>query len=266
MNQNPSPSPKYVGPGEAVKLYFSNLLNFRGRSTRSEYWWLCFVGLIIGLLVYAIMFVASTKFHVYAMDVKAAKKVMTVLSVITFVPSMTLTARRLHDTGHSFGWIFINIIPIIGQLWFLGLMAKASGPANKWGMPAGQQGMMGGMPGMGGYPNGMNGQMPVQPMNGMGQPYGNQPMQQGYGAQPGQNPVSSLGGAASTLGAAALGAINNISHGQNPFAGLSGGMNPDMGGMTGMGNMPGMGRVCPNCGTQIMGNDMFCQNCGTRLL
>ena len=35
-----SASPKYVGPGEAVKLFFSNFLNFRGRSTRSEFWWL----------------------------------------------------------------------------------------------------------------------------------------------------------------------------------------------------------------------------------
>ncbi|MBP5463681.1 MAG: DUF805 domain-containing protein, partial [Treponema sp.] len=172
-------SPKYVGPGEAVKLFFANFFNFKGRSTRSEYWWVGVVGLVLGLLVYAIMFVGATKFKIYAMNVNAAKTVMTVLSVITFIPSVTLTARRLHDTGHGFGWIFINILPIIGSIWFLLLMAKASGPANKWGVPAGQQGMAGGMPGMGGYPNGMNGQMmgqrQGQPMP--GQPYAGQPMQ-----------------------------------------------------------------------------------------
>ena len=31
-------SPKYVGFGEAVKLFFTNYVNFGGRSTRSEYW------------------------------------------------------------------------------------------------------------------------------------------------------------------------------------------------------------------------------------
>ncbi|MBQ9539783.1 MAG: DUF805 domain-containing protein [Treponema sp.] len=279
-------SPKYVGPGGAIKLVFKNFLNFGGRSTRSEYWWVCFVGLIIGVLVYAIMFVASTKFHIYAMNVNAAKTVMTVLSVITFIPSVTLAARRLHDTGHGFGWIFINILPIIGSIWFLVLLLKASGPANKWGVPAGQQGMAGGMPGMGGYPNGMNGQMmgqrQGQPMP--GQPYAGQPMQPGMqqpgfgqggmqgmaqgamnmmgqafgGGQPGQSPLSSLGGAAATLGAAAMGAMHNLGQGQNPFAG--------MGGNPGMGGMQGMGRVCPNCGMQLTGNDMFCQNCGTRLM
>ena len=32
-------SPKYVGFGEAIKLYFVNYVNFKTRSTRSEYWY-----------------------------------------------------------------------------------------------------------------------------------------------------------------------------------------------------------------------------------
>ena len=284
-----SASPKYVGPGEAVKLFFSNFLNFRGRSTRSEFWWL----VVVGLLLSGVMIGGG-----YLMKVEYAtvSKIMSVISILLIIPNITLTARRLHDSGHGFGWIFINILPIIGSIWFLVLLAKPSGPQNRWGYPAGQRGMTGGMPGMG---MGMNGQMmgqpgrpmpgqPMQPMgmqpgmtgmqpgmqggmsqmsrmNQMGQTFGNMAqgamnmVGQAFSGQPGQSPISSLGGAAASLGAAAMGAMQTLGQGQNPFAALQGGM-----GMQG-GMQQGMPRVCPNCGVQSNGVDRFCQNCGAQL-
>lgn len=52
--QGPAPQAKSVSFGEAVKLFFSNYVNFSGRSTKSEFWWgylFCvIVDVVIGVL------------------------------------------------------------------------------------------------------------------------------------------------------------------------------------------------------------------------
>ncbi|MDE7227823.1 MAG: DUF805 domain-containing protein [Treponemataceae bacterium] len=42
-------SPEYVGFFDAIKLFFRNYTNFKGRSTRSEYWWWALAVFIIAL-------------------------------------------------------------------------------------------------------------------------------------------------------------------------------------------------------------------------
>jgi uncharacterized membrane protein YhaH (DUF805 family) len=42
--------------------------------------------------------------------------------------------RRLHDIGKSGSWIFIGLIPLIGGIWLLVLMATDSQPGdNQYG-------------------------------------------------------------------------------------------------------------------------------------
>ena len=40
-------------------------------------------------------------------------------SLAMLLPGLGLSVRRLHDTGRSGWWIFINVIPLIGQLIYL---------------------------------------------------------------------------------------------------------------------------------------------------
>ena len=37
-------------------------------------------------------------------------------SLISFLPSLSCTVRRLHDTGRSGWWYWISIIPLIGAI------------------------------------------------------------------------------------------------------------------------------------------------------
>ena len=82
---------------ESIESGFSNYVNFKGRASRSEYlWWLLFA-----TLVNLIPFVA----------------------LVTFLPSISLIARRFHDINKS-GWNYfwcctiIGIIPVIYWLCF----------------------------------------------------------------------------------------------------------------------------------------------------
>ena len=117
-------SPKYVGFGEAVKLFFSNYVNFSARSTRSEYWYATLFGILISIPLSVIDSLIGVQ----------------VLSTLWFlavlIPGIALSIRRLHDTGRSGWWLLINLISLVGPIVFLVFTCQASDGANQYGEPA----------------------------------------------------------------------------------------------------------------------------------
>ena len=108
---------------------FKNYAKFTGRSRRSEYWYFTLfnaifvivamfldnkLGTTIGLLPYGYIYFAYF--------------------LVTIIPGLSVLVRRLHDVGKS-GWMFLIIlIPIIGGIWLLVLLATDSQTiSNKWG-------------------------------------------------------------------------------------------------------------------------------------
>ncbi len=77
-----------------------------GRARRQEYW--MFLLINIGISV-----VLSIFSGILGM----------LYSLAVFVPSITVGVRRLHDTGRSGWWLLIGLIPAIGTLIVLVLMA-----------------------------------------------------------------------------------------------------------------------------------------------
>jgi uncharacterized membrane protein YhaH (DUF805 family) len=82
---------------------FKNYAVFRGRASRPEYWWFCFFNLLVGFVVTreAGDLRVPLGFFVWANQL---------------IPSLAVTSRRLHDTGHSFGWGIAQLLtsaPII---------------------------------------------------------------------------------------------------------------------------------------------------------
>lgn len=115
MQANPSIS--FV---EAIKLYFSNYVNFSGRSRRSEYWYVVLFNVVVMLILSVLP--------------KSLAFIGTIWSLGTLLPSIALFIRRLHDIGKSGWWILLNLIPVVGSIWLLVLAASDSQPgANAWG-------------------------------------------------------------------------------------------------------------------------------------
>lgn len=82
-------SPKYVGFGEAIILYFKNYVNFSTRSTRSEYW-------------YAYLFTSIVRTCCSLVDLFLPVKIFSFLAAGTFLlPSLSIAYRRFHDTGRT---------------------------------------------------------------------------------------------------------------------------------------------------------------------
>lgn len=80
-----------MGLGDAIKLCIRRYATFRGRSLRSEFWWWTAFGLFVEYALGGLLRMAGG-------DWIAAG-----LSWALLLPTLAVTARRLHDVGRS-GW------------------------------------------------------------------------------------------------------------------------------------------------------------------
>ena len=93
---------------EAYKKFFRNYTNFSGRSTRSDYWYVYLANLLIAF---------GTAFICSILGIIEVFLVFyTIYSLATFIPSIALAIRRMHDINMSGWWYFIVLVPIIGPI------------------------------------------------------------------------------------------------------------------------------------------------------
>ncbi len=113
---------------EAYKRLWSNFANFRTRSSRAEYWKVVVANLVVFFVLFIFEAIArSNSFMVLYI----------IYGVIALVPSLALTVRRLHDSDHSGGWIFISLVPFVGSIVLLVFMLIKSTPGpNRYGQPS----------------------------------------------------------------------------------------------------------------------------------
>ncbi len=92
----------------AVKTCFANYITFSGRAPRSEYWYfvlfLMIAGLITGVLD-AILFPANV-----------ISPLNSIFSLVTILPSLAVTSRRLRDVDKSGWWQLLWLVPLIGWI------------------------------------------------------------------------------------------------------------------------------------------------------
>ncbi|MBR6983831.1 MAG: DUF805 domain-containing protein [Ruminococcus sp.] len=96
-------SPVYTDFVGAIKLFFKNYVNFKGRSTRSEYW-------------YAYLFIVIINSICNGFDKALDTSMFGLLwGLASFIPSMAIAFRRLHDIGKS-GKIYV-ISYVVAVIW-----------------------------------------------------------------------------------------------------------------------------------------------------
>ena len=102
---------------------------FEGRARRKEYWYF----VLFYVLVYLVLAAVDGLTGTYNAD--AGVGLLSGLYVLaTFLPSLAVTVRRLHDTDRSGWWVLINVVPVIGGIVLLVFMCLDSQPgANRFG-------------------------------------------------------------------------------------------------------------------------------------
>lgn len=97
-----------------------NTFNFSGRARRKEYWMFALMTFLISIVLTTIDIVAGLEF---APEVGVLS---TIFGLIILIPSLSVTVRRLHDTGRSGAWILIGLIPLVGLIVILVFMVLDS--------------------------------------------------------------------------------------------------------------------------------------------
>ena len=107
MAESNVPIERQVGFVESLSLFFKNYLNFSGRSGPSAYWWY-----LLWSLIFTILFALIDSL---ALDISAEDlfSLSSAFALITLIPSISLSFRRLHDIDKSGWWLLISLT-IIG--------------------------------------------------------------------------------------------------------------------------------------------------------
>lgn len=102
------------------KVMFKNYANFNGRARRAEYWYYTLMNIIILLPLYllGVAGIASESELLGFLGIGS----YVILALATFIPTLAVAVRRLHDTGKS-GWYYlVGFIPLVGAIillvWF----------------------------------------------------------------------------------------------------------------------------------------------------
>ncbi len=102
---------------------------FRGRARRREYW----MFMLFSWIFTVIAMILDNVFNI-AIENLFYGPIYILYMLAVLVPILSVTVRRLHDTGKS-GWYWlVYLIPIAGPIWLLVLMCLDGTPGeNKYG-------------------------------------------------------------------------------------------------------------------------------------
>ena len=89
----------------AYKDFWIKATEFKGFTSRSDWWFVQLANLIISFITFPI-FLRTFGFNAYG--------------IVCIIPQIAIDIRRLRDFGKDWKWIFINLIPILG--WFISLI------------------------------------------------------------------------------------------------------------------------------------------------
>ncbi|MEU9774673.1 DUF805 domain-containing protein [Streptomyces sp. NPDC047968] len=89
-----------------------NYVGFSGRARRTEYWMYTLFNSLATLVLYVAGMAIDTMvpYFLYA--------------VATFLPSLAVSFRRLHDTGRPAWWLLLSFVPLVGGIILIVFLAS----------------------------------------------------------------------------------------------------------------------------------------------
>ena len=140
--------PKSVGFMDSFGLYWKNYFKFKGRASRSEFWyavlWLLIIDVASSILQNVSGFSAWREAKAFNflygdvlgyVDVPEITSFMLITAIIvglwglvSLIPKLSLAIRRLHDIGKSGWWALLYFVPYVGEAILLIILIAQSQP------------------------------------------------------------------------------------------------------------------------------------------
>lgn len=116
--------------GQAVKSCFNQYCGFKGRASRAEFWWFALFGFVLG---FVLGFVDGLLFTLTENAFFALLGFSGLFQLGVFLPTLAVTARRLHDTDKSGWWMLLYLTIIGGIVVFIFTLLRGNEGSNKYG-------------------------------------------------------------------------------------------------------------------------------------
>ena len=127
----------------AYKKFWKGYVDFKGRSTRSDYWFAYSAHVLIFFAFYLLDAVFERMaYETGSMDVFTISVILLLIffafGIAAVLPGIAITVRRLRDAGFHWALIFLRYAPVIGDIVLLVLFCqptKVEFPFNQFNNP-----------------------------------------------------------------------------------------------------------------------------------
>ncbi|WP_288263010.1 DUF805 domain-containing protein [uncultured Prochlorococcus sp.] len=124
---------------QSFLLAWKNAFVFKGKTSRKDFWFFILANTILSIT----LSITQNLFEnlAYTLPLSLSSEIFLFISqtiqIISFfyllgslIVSLSIQVRRLNDISKKWVWIFIQIIPILGSIYFIYLMCQPSIAAN----------------------------------------------------------------------------------------------------------------------------------------
>ena len=127
---------------QSFLLAWKNAFVFKGKTSRKDFWFFQLASFILFLILnIAQNLLVNLQYVSFASDYSLLSTIFAVISqtisivsffyfVGNFIVGLSISVRRLNDISKKWAWIFIQIIPILGSIYFIYLMCQPSFDGN----------------------------------------------------------------------------------------------------------------------------------------
>ena len=95
-----------AGFAEAARGAFGNVFTYRGRASRSAFWWFA----LLEIIAYVVVGILSSRSTVAGVILDI------VIGIPMILTGISLSVRRLHDGDHTGWWWWIGLVPFFGWI------------------------------------------------------------------------------------------------------------------------------------------------------
>lgn len=119
----------------AIRSFWSRFADFKGRSRRSEYWYVQLFLVVTNLAVAGID-LALMDGDLDRFIANGGGGIVGLIWIFaTIVPALAVLIRRLHDTGRTGWWALVGFVPFVGAIVLLAFtVSDSSNEENKYGI------------------------------------------------------------------------------------------------------------------------------------
>ena len=105
---------------DAIAAGFKNYANFKGKASRSEFWYWVLFTILLSLVLGTIETVIWPAAQIDSEDLEAVLNatlsaptpLTSIANLVLFIPGLSVTARRFHDAGYSGKWLLLILVPV----------------------------------------------------------------------------------------------------------------------------------------------------------